>query len=537
MGKAKVRNIYIMKWQEIRVLLIYGLFVIAMVITISNKKNMHIDDLFSYSLANNIGSLTIDFVEGQTYRPAEELYLGCLAVDGKGGRFQFANVWKNQSMDVHPPLYYLLLHTICSFFPGKFSVWFAGGINIVFALLTLYVWRKIMSFFLDGDNGLVDFSSFLFVLTVGILQNVSFFRMYVMAMFWVTLLAWLFLCLYEKGISWERGIILCVVSIAGALTHYYCIVYLFFTCVAVGIFLLSERRWKDTAALILCMAVAAFDSVRIFPAMTFHMFSGYRGKESVSNLAQMSWGVYWERMADFFAYINRQLLGGWGLAAGSVLFAVWLAGSRGRQQLAGQGQKAGRKGKSLLLLVIPSFLYFLFVSRTASYITDRYLFPVYAVVLGIGSYVLICLTRRAAACRFPGTRIAVYIIGLCLLAGGWLQADWEYLYRSSAGLLDRAGAYADLNCICIYDGVRWKVQNMFYEAAGYRSLTVLGREQVGEIANYGELLGDEFILCVTGVDGEEVLRELGEYIPAFGQYEYVGGFAESVTYHVRAGGE
>ncbi len=50
----------------------------------------------------------------------------------KNERFDYRKVWKNQKNDVHPPIYYILLHTICSFFPGKFSWWYAGSINIFF---------------------------------------------------------------------------------------------------------------------------------------------------------------------------------------------------------------------------------------------------------------------------------------------------------------------------------------------------------------------------------------------------------------------
>ena len=36
-----------------------------------------------------------------------------------------------------------------------------------------------------------------------------------------------------------------------------------------------------------------------------------------------------------------------------------------------------------MILLIPPILYFIFVSESAAYVTDRYLFPIYAVIFGL----------------------------------------------------------------------------------------------------------------------------------------------------------
>ncbi len=94
-----------------------------MLITIASKKNLHVDEMCSYILSNNVGSINMTFEEGYTYMPAEQVYLDGITVNDVSGIFNFANVWKNQTNDVHPQLYYFILHIICSFNAGKFSVW------------------------------------------------------------------------------------------------------------------------------------------------------------------------------------------------------------------------------------------------------------------------------------------------------------------------------------------------------------------------------------------------------------------------------
>ena len=117
---------------ELLVLIIYGLFSIFMVIIIIKKDNYHMDELFSYGSSNNYIYLSIK--PGKYDFPYNIFFKNYLIVN-MNSRFNYYKVWKNQSKDVHPPIYYAILHTICSFFPEKFSRWYAGSINIFFALL------------------------------------------------------------------------------------------------------------------------------------------------------------------------------------------------------------------------------------------------------------------------------------------------------------------------------------------------------------------------------------------------------------------
>lgn len=96
---------------------IYAMLIILSVIVISSKKNFHIDEIFSYGLANFVGTgdiskgLGMQPEEGKIYKPAGTAYLEYMAVQPEQ-QFNVSNVWYNQSQDTHPPLYYLLLHLL-----------------------------------------------------------------------------------------------------------------------------------------------------------------------------------------------------------------------------------------------------------------------------------------------------------------------------------------------------------------------------------------------------------------------------------------
>lgn len=162
--------------------ILYLILAIFMILAVSMKVNYYIDEIYTYGLSNYNGNgINMEIEYDKTYTPGTAVYDDYMKVQN-GQRFDYVNVWRNQTNDVHPPLYYALIHTICSVFPNKFSKWFAAGINIIFVLLTLYMVRKIISLF--TDNKFILWSiSLSFVTLSGIIMTATYFRMYCMATF------------------------------------------------------------------------------------------------------------------------------------------------------------------------------------------------------------------------------------------------------------------------------------------------------------------------------------------------------------------
>lgn len=70
-----------------------------------------------------------DFSKHTNKWELSEVYKDYITV-GADERFDYASVYYNQTMDVHPPLYYFILNTVSSFFAGSFSKWYGIGINL-----------------------------------------------------------------------------------------------------------------------------------------------------------------------------------------------------------------------------------------------------------------------------------------------------------------------------------------------------------------------------------------------------------------------
>ena len=81
----------------------------------TRKVGYHVDEMWNYGLANSVGSVVPKIENGKVYQgmgPFEDYF-----EVRSGERFNYVSVWQNQAKDVHPPLYYCLFHTLCSFFP------------------------------------------------------------------------------------------------------------------------------------------------------------------------------------------------------------------------------------------------------------------------------------------------------------------------------------------------------------------------------------------------------------------------------------
>ena len=54
----------------------------------------------------------------------------------KDNRFNYASVYYNQIQDVHPPLFYMLVHTISSIFNNTFSKYIICAVSLPFFIGT-----------------------------------------------------------------------------------------------------------------------------------------------------------------------------------------------------------------------------------------------------------------------------------------------------------------------------------------------------------------------------------------------------------------
>ncbi|MBR5754195.1 MAG: hypothetical protein IKX83_06905 [Clostridia bacterium] len=514
------------QWKVVSVAVPWLLCAAVLLLTLFLKVDYHMDEVWSYGLANHPGDIVMDFELNKTYDP-REVYDDYLVADPEH-RFDYANVWENQRNDNHPPLYYALLHTVCSLFPGTFSKWYGGVLNIAFGLLMfLFVRRLILQ--LTGDRLLQFWLSIGFALCPGILNAASFLRMYFPAMCWCTILASLALSILEKAReraaaekkpssmdTWPLYLSYALVSALGALTHYYCTAFVILLTAVLLLALILYRQVVHAELTLASVLVAALCAYWIFPDMVHHVFAGDRGSESLQNL-ESEFG-YPQRLRYFFGVFSGELFGGFLLPlllVLAVLIAVALFLHIKQDYV------------PYLVLFVPVLGFYFLISKAAVYQTDRYVFPVLALIWLLVFCLLLSLARGLIdACEkyFPqfsrkaAALTLASVLCLCVLVptlNGYRKAQWEYLYRHHTEYLATAEDYTDYDCLCIYHA-RYQVPTFYREMLHYKSVTFLWDGKVEGIRDLDIADSDHVLVKVIRDDNDGTcLKHAREQFPQF----------------------
>ena len=146
----------------------------------ARKDGFDIDEFFTYGLANSyhqpfLNAETGRWISGRAFSD----YL-----TASGHAHEYLNVYENQIADVHPPLYYLFVHAVCSVFRNPpFTKWTGIGLNLFFFSLTqlglLLLSARLLS---DGERLTLTPSALLpgllYGLSAGAASSVVFIRNY-----------------------------------------------------------------------------------------------------------------------------------------------------------------------------------------------------------------------------------------------------------------------------------------------------------------------------------------------------------------------
>lgn len=508
---------------RIILMILSAVFIVLASVVLGNKTNLHGDEVFTYGLSNHpyIHTFNIKAEEGTVYTPADTLWNEYMQVQ-QGHQFDYRNVWKNQEADVHPPLYYALVHTVSSFFPGQYSVWFAGSVNIVFGVLVI-VCVFFLSFELFGKKTYAFITTIFFMCSAGMLSSVSYLRMYVMAMFWCCLVTYLLVRYFHEGGTKKFYRRLYAVTALGILTHYYFLIYLFFLACVFCVMLLIEKQYKNTGKFCAAVVLGGVTAVAVFPHILQHILGGQRGSEAASNLTAGTLSDYLGQLKTFFDFENEQLFGNLGIVLAVVFILAVIIGKK-------RGQKI-QADKKIFLLLIPSLCYFVLISKIAAYVSDRYLQPIYPMVFILGAYALSVIGRNILSEK----RVAVVMFSgaVVLTATGLWFCQWPYLYRDSEALLQRSKNLSDYLCVYIYGDTwqGWKVQPSFYEVRNYRSVVFVSQENL-ELLDTMNLKEEDGIVVsiINTCDQDAVFEKLESFYGEGMKAERIGNYSYTTSY-------
>lgn len=360
------------------ILLVQGLLVVAYG---GKKTAYHVDEIYTFELANcpdtwisSQDGFMESWVDGTQIQKA-------ITVDGLGD-LDYATVYRNQKNDVHPPLYYAIIHTVSALFSGAWSKWIGILPNLLFSLLTT-VLVYLAGVRLFGRKGPALVAAGWWAWSVGSMSMAVFLRMYAMLTFECMALVLLHLVAVDEvrqGILRKRTLVgLFLVTLSGILTQYYFLVFCFFLCGIFSLYLCATKRWKLLMQYVVAEVAALCGAIILFPKMLYHIFGGYRGQQAFESAVEGA--GFLEGLRTVGNIVNKQLCNGW--LGVIVLLAVlaFVAGTILRRSRNGErpGLESG-DGIAVYLACVAGG-YWGMITKVAPYQTDRYVFCVYPLVV------------------------------------------------------------------------------------------------------------------------------------------------------------
>lgn len=412
------------------------------------KKGFHEDEYYSYYSTNRSLGL---YEPDRAFQDASVIRNEFTVLPGE--QFQYARVAEAQSWDVHPPLYYDILHTVCSLTPGIFSKWQGIAVNLAAFILSFFLLYRLSSE-LQENRAVSVITVLLWGFHPMTVSFVMFIRMYMWLTVFVLLCALLHVRMLKALHAGETGgktyilrriVPIMICSFLGFLTQYYYVIFFFFCGIGMLFWMLKHRMFRTAAVYcISCIASLAL-AAAAFPACISQILHGYRGTEAMS--AFVSSANIGERFSFFFGMLNQYVFAGmlWILAAviliGLLVFRI-------------------RPCAEVKLMLLAAAGYFLVILKTSLLLgatSNRYAMPVYGIMIFLSVYAVFSISR-AAEKRFAENdrqcSPAAESVHCRTVSGARVCFA---LFAAAALLLDFKGLFADGYVLFLYPEEEQKI--------------------------------------------------------------------------------
>ncbi|MCI8364668.1 MAG: glycosyltransferase family 39 protein [Eubacterium sp.] len=235
------------------------------------REGWHIDEAWSYGFANADHQVGINFnkdneiinygkwLDSSIFKEYIEVQ------DGKA--FQFGTAYYNCTVNHNnPPLYNLILHAVCSFFPNTFSWWYSYFINVisfVIAMIALFALARELTHSRNAALLTCVFYGF----TTAALNTFIYLRMYAFLTTLVILLCYIHARLYNKHFQKNTlsFIYLFLVTVLGGSTQYIFLFLAFCITAVFSCYLLLNKKWKTLLCYCGVMALSAATVFLLWP--------------------------------------------------------------------------------------------------------------------------------------------------------------------------------------------------------------------------------------------------------------------------------
>lgn len=243
-----------------------------------NKEGYHSDEIWNYAFANSSEYKHIYTLDDRNLNNCLEwkdskILLDYISVD-ESEIFSYKPIYENASSDLNPPLHYMLLHFICSFFPNVWSKWFCFIINIISFIIGQFYLYKLTE---DVSKSSVTAYSgiILYGLGMGIINITSFLRIYAMGVCFTIMFLYYSNKVFELRRESKKQnkyiIISAIVCLLGAMTVHLFLTIAFIIVFMYSVYYLFSKNIKLLFKYGLSMSLSVLISIMLFPTSMTHL--------------------------------------------------------------------------------------------------------------------------------------------------------------------------------------------------------------------------------------------------------------------------
>lgn len=500
-------------------------------------KGTHIDEMYSYVLANSYDGSKISTIDSYWEQWIDGNSLMETITVQKGEGFSYDKVYYNNSFDCHPPLFYALLHTVCSVFTDQYTIWFGIALNMFLMLIADILIYLLSKEFINNKTVAV-LPVLLWGISLACINTVLFIRMYMLLA--VCSIGFLYMAVrsLKKGFNLKRCFFLFTFSLLGVFTHYYFILFAFFVTLSYCLYQFFKKNFKEGLLFGSTVALTVGLLLIIYPC-AIEQATGSNTNNVGNEVSRsiLNFSTLPNKIIDFISWLSASLFNN------KYIFAV--IGVLAFSFVTAMLIKTKIKHKKLILdsefkLVI-ALLVIIMVTVVASlhiagdYASERYiynLYPILAVLLVSFIYKLIE--------NVDNKRIALIVLSLIVLLNAGIYAvhpSCRYMYSAEKTEVETIVQSNAKNCIVINakskeDG---KAHQMIPTANvvrfnNFEKIYLTTADSVQDIDSILSgvdcskgiavyLATDKF--WANGYDPDEIFSELFEHTDKFNGYQFI----------------
>ena len=412
----------------------------------------------------------------------------------------YGMVYYNQSRDIHPPLFYFLVHTVSIFFMGHFSKYIIFSINLAFMILSLWTIKNIFEK-LDKKHLIVP-ALILYGFSMGAVSTVIFQRMYSMLNFFVLMFISANIDIIKKDFDIDKKLWnkLTWIVLLGFWTQYYFCIVAGVVAVLVLIGVIRKQGKQGAITYILKYLKMALIGVVLYPLSINHIFFSYRGVGK----AEMARG-FGEKLVEYLNMIGYSF--SVPVLAIAICLILLVMAVAVKSVIDKKVDKNALGAGAIIFSVI---CYVCVIVKVSPELQDaniiRYIMCVLPLII-----ISILLLIDTVIKNKNVLKYSLVGISLIISVYGLMFSEPAFLYKGYAKYLEIAEENKEDKFVYVGDTVFNHIQSM-PEFATYSESLILNENQLDVLENDSKLSEEnEFILSIKKYKGaDEILAKVIE---------------------------